>query len=162
MIGLDAGGLLAEAGLSVPGCGGGNGWFGFGWFVWWSTVCGAVDALVVVPDGVVGSGPGADPVGGHGEGPVAFVYEVVVGFAQWEEFVEVGSAAERPWDDVVDSAVVEGDLAVGVGAGAVHGSQCASLGPVGGALLASDVECFAVGSECDRVDRGVAAHALHR
>ena len=54
--------------------------------------------------------------------PVAFVDEVVVLFAQWQEYVEVGSSADRPWDDVVDPAAVEHDLAVGVGAGAVHGT----------------------------------------
>ena len=57
-------------------------------------------------------------MGGDGEGPVAFVDEVVVLFAQWQQVVEVGVSAVEPPDDVVDSAAVEAGVAVWVGAGA--------------------------------------------
>jgi len=94
---------------------------------WWVAVCGgcraAVDCGSLVVGGAVGSGPGGDPVGGHGEVPASFVDEVVVAFAQWQEVVDVGGAVVScPPADVVDFGVAERDIAVGVGAGAVHGA----------------------------------------
>ncbi len=75
----------------------------------------------MVEEGSVGSGPGGGAVGGHGEVPAAFVDVVVVVFAEWEEVVDVGGAVVVPPPaDVVDSAGVEADVAVGVGAAAVH------------------------------------------
>ena len=75
----------------------------------------------MVVDGAVWSGPCGDSVGGHGERPAAFVDEVVVAFAEWQQVVDVGGAAVVcPPSDVVDLGVAEGDGAVGVGAGAVY------------------------------------------
>jgi len=51
------------------------------------------------------------------------VDEVVVALAEWEEVVDVGGAVVScPPADVVDLGVAERDVAVGVGAGAVHGA----------------------------------------
>ena len=63
---------------------------------------------------------------------------------------------------MVDLAVVERDVAVGVGAGAVHGPQRAALGAVGDALFASDGERLAIGTQHDRDDGGFAAQPADR
>ena len=47
------------------------------------------------------------------------------------------------------------DGAAGVGAAAVHGSECSALLAVDGAFAASGVEDFAVAAEYDRQDLGV-------
>lgn len=103
--------------------------------------------------------PGGVAVGCHGDGPAAFVYLVVVVFAERDHVPKVGSAAVFPVVDVVDATVVERDGAVGVSAGAVEGAECSSLGSGGGAVFASDVEEFAFAVEYYWDDVGVAAEA---
>ena len=126
---------------------------GTGWEAGWSAI-GSGSAFC--SGGVV---PGGVSVGCHGDRPAALVYLVVVVFAEWDHVSEVGGAAVFPEVDVVDAAVVEGDGAVGVGAGAVEGAECSSLGAGGGAVLASDVEEFALAVEYDWDDVGVAAES---
>ena len=78
--------------------------------------------------------------------PSSFVDEVVMLRAQRQQVFEIGQAEPLPRDDVVDLAVVERDVAVGVGAGAVHRTQRSALGAVGDALFAPDGERLAVGA----------------
>ena len=40
--------------------------------------------------------------------------------AEWQQIVEICGAVAEPFDDVVDVATVEGHVAAGVAAGAVH------------------------------------------
>ena len=123
---------------------------------------GAIDRRAGPVDDTVGAGPGDDPVGGHREGPAAFVDEVVVPFAQRQQIVDVGgSVVFPPPFHVVDAARREPDGAVGVGAGAVHRPQRPALSPVGGAFGAADVEHFAVATQHHRHDLGLAAHPPH-
>ena len=83
--------------------------------------------------GAVGSVDRDGPVWVELELPSSFVDEVVVSAAQRQQVVEIGRAVVGPFDDVVDVAAVERDVAAGVAAGAVHGSQRAALGAVGDA-----------------------------
>ena len=122
-----------------------------------SPVGSSVDGASGVVVGAVGSVEADRAVGLQGELPASFVDEVVVFGAQRQQVVEVGEAESFPGDDVVDLAVVERDVAVGVGAGAVHRPQGSALGPVGDSLFAPDGECFAVGAEHDGDDGGFAA-----
>ena len=78
------------------------------------------------------------------------------------EVVEIGRSVVEPGDDVVDVATVEGHVAAGVGAGAVHRPQSTPLRPVRNPNLAAAFECFAVAVERDRHDRGFARQAAHR
>lgn len=78
-----------------------------------------------------GEGDGAGGVDVEGQGPAAFVDEVVVSFTHRDESAEVGTTEMFPEVGVVDAAVVEGDSAAGVGAGGIHGAQGPALGPIG-------------------------------
>lgn len=76
--------------------------------------------------------------------------------------VEVGRSAGFPGDHVVDATVFELDVAVGVGTGAVHRTQCPALLPVGEPLAAPDVEHLTHAAEDDGKDVAVAAQPTDR
>ena len=76
--------------------------------------------------------------------------------------VEVGRSAGFPGDHVVDATVFELDVAVGVGTGAVHRTQCPALLPVGEPLAAPDVEHLTHAAEGDGKDVAVAAQPADR
>jgi hypothetical protein len=87
---------------------------------------------------------------------LAFVDEVVVLAAQWEQVLEVRRAALLPLVEVVDVAVTEANRAVGCGAGAVQCSECSPLIGSGEAFGSSDVDDSAVAVQDDRDDVGFA------
>ena len=101
-------------------------------------------------------------VGLQREVPSPFVHEVVMLRAQRQQIFQVGEAESFPRDDVVDLTVVERNVAVRMGAGAVHGTQRSALGAVGDALFAPDGERFAVGAQHDRDDGRLAAQPADR
>ena len=80
----------------------------------------AVDRGAVEVSGAVGSVDGDHPVFVEGEPPASFVDQMVVFGAQGQEIVEIGGSVAEPFDDVVDVAPLEHDVAAGVAAGAVH------------------------------------------
>ena len=102
--------------------------------------------------------PGA--VGCAVEGPAAFMDEVVVVVAAGAHAVEVGVAAVFPGVDVVDLAVSERHVAVGVhAAGRIAGPQRHPLRPGRQAAFSAHIEGLAVAVEDDGDDPGVAGHA---
>ena len=122
----------------------------------------SVGGWSVVGDDAVGSGPGGDAVGGHGEGPAAFVHEVMVRSQSGIRLsMSVGPCVSTTID-VMRCARRERHGAVGVGAGAVHRPQRSALRPVGGADRSADVERHTVGAQHDGDDLGVAAQPSHR
>ena len=82
--------------------------------------------------------------------------------AEWQQIVEIGISVAEPFDDVVDVATVEGHVAAGVAAGAVHRPQRPPLRPVGDADVAAAVQHFAGAVEHDRHDRRLTRQAAHR
>ncbi len=60
------------------------------------------------------------PVFVEGDPPASFVDQMVMFGAEWKKIVEIGGSVAEPFDDVVDVATVEHDVAAGVAAGAVH------------------------------------------
>lgn len=92
--------------------------------------------------------------------PLSFMNLVVVPGAQRDEFVEVGGSAVFPEGDVVDLAVVEGDITPG--AGGVHSCQGGSLGVAGGTAGSSDIERYSVLGEGDGGDGGITQVATNR
>ena len=99
--------------------------------------------------------------GCHGQGPAAFVGEVMMFRADGDEVRDVGAAFESPEDDVVDLALFEGDVAVVADTGSVHGSEFAALGAVDGAGGPAEVGDLAVAVQDVGDDVGVAAHSPH-
>ena len=93
--------------------------------------------------------------GVEGQGPSAFVGEVVVSGAEGHHVVEVGWAAVFPVVDVVDLAVVVWGVALGYRAGGVDGLECSSLGGGGESFASSDVDGDAVAVEDDGDDVGL-------
>jgi hypothetical protein len=61
--------------------------------VLWSS---SVDARPPVELGAVGSEPGADAAVGHRQRPSAFVDQVMMTLAQWEQIVQITGAAVDP------------------------------------------------------------------
>jgi hypothetical protein len=91
-------------------------------------------------DGAVGSGDREGAVGREVERPSVVVDGVVVVLAQGEEVPQVGGAESFPVVEMVDVAPVGGRVALGERAGAVEGTQCPALGPVGDPFGAAEVE----------------------
>ena len=113
--------------------------------------------------GAVWSVDGDDSVFVEGQSPASLVHEVVMFRTQRQQIVQIRSAVAEPFDHVVDVAAVEGHVASGVGAGAVHRPQRPPLRPVRDPVVAAAVEHLAGAVEHDRHDRrftGQAAHCL--
>ena len=70
--------------------------------------------------GAVGSVDRDHPVFVERESPASFVDQMVMATAQRQQVVQIGTSESEPFDDVVDVATVEHDVAAGVAAGAVH------------------------------------------
>src|SRR5689334_6652615 len=68
-----------------------------------------------------GCGPGGGAVGGSLDGPVGFVFEVVVAAAQALQVRLVGLSAVGPGEDVVEFAAEDRAVAGGEAAGAIAG-----------------------------------------
>ena len=70
--------------------------------------------------GAVGSVDRDHPVLVECQSPASFMHQMVVFRAERQQIVEICGSVAEPFDDVVDVATLEGHVAAGVAAGAVH------------------------------------------
>ena len=75
--------------------------------------------------------------------PAAFVHEVVVFVAEWDEVVEVGWSAVVPFPDVVCLTPPGPDGAALETTGVVDGVECSPLGGGSGPVCAANVYRYA-------------------
>ena len=113
-------------------------------------------------DGSVGSAEGDRPVGLEGEGPLSFVDQVVVPFAEREHVGDVGRSLVLPPGDVMDPAGLEAHLAAGMTTGSVHRPKGTALFAGGEASGSAVIEGNAVSAEHDGDDLGVAGESADR
>jgi hypothetical protein len=108
------------------------------------------------------SGDSQGAVGLEVEVPAAFVGEVVMSHAEWEEVVDVGGSTVLPRVEVVDFAVLE--CGVTQRAGRVDNAEGTPLVSAGEPLATAQQESGSFGSDdrgCDSVEAGPASDRLH-
>lgn len=97
--------------------------------------------------------------------PTAFVREVMMSAAEWEEIAYVGTTTVSPVTDVVRRAMLEADAATTYGARLVQHPQCPPLMRRSQTLRATKIKDHAVRAEHGRNDVGETRHptnGLHR